>query len=81
MHRLWPWQQGVGQHPRLTVDDKRVVELALIEVGDATQEVADGSIDADDALQLRQMIHGQAAGHEDTWRRSDYDGTRAGSQI
>ena len=69
MHRLWPWQQGVGQHPRLTVDDKRIVEFALIEVGDATEEVADSSIDADDALQLRLMIHGQAAGHEDTWRR------------
>ena len=27
------------------------------------------------------MVHGQAAGHEDTWRRSDDDGTRAGSQT
>ena len=27
------------------------------------------------------MVHGQAAGHEDTWRRSDDDGTgRAGSR-
>ena len=27
------------------------------------------------------MVHGQAAGHEDTWRRSDDDGTRVGSQT
>ena len=27
------------------------------------------------------MVHGQAAGHKDTWRRSDGDGTRAGSQT
>ena len=27
------------------------------------------------------MVHGQAARHEDTWRRSDDDGTRAGSQT
>ena len=27
------------------------------------------------------MVHGQGAIHEDTWRRSDYDGTRAGSQT
>ena len=27
------------------------------------------------------MVHGQAARHEDTWRRSDDDGTRVGSQT
>ena len=27
------------------------------------------------------MVHGQAARHEDTWRRSDDDDTRAGSQT
>ena len=27
------------------------------------------------------MVHGQAAGHEDTWRRLDGDGTRAGSRT
>ena len=27
------------------------------------------------------MVHGQAARHEDTGRRSDYDGTWAGSQT
>ena len=27
------------------------------------------------------MVHGQAARHEDIWRRSDDDGTRAGSQT
>ena len=27
------------------------------------------------------MAHGQAARHEDTWRRSDDDGTRVGSQT
>ena len=27
------------------------------------------------------MVHGQATRHEDTWRRSDDDGTRAGSQT
>ena len=27
------------------------------------------------------IVHGQAAGHEDTWRRSDDDGTRAGSRT
>ena len=27
------------------------------------------------------MVHGQAARLEDTWRRSDDDGTRAGSQT
>ena len=27
------------------------------------------------------IVHGQAARHEDTWMRSDDDGTRAGSQT
>ena len=27
------------------------------------------------------MVHGQAARHEDTWRRSDDDGIGAGSQT
>ena len=27
------------------------------------------------------MVHGQAARHEDTWRRSVDDGTRAGSHT
>ena len=27
------------------------------------------------------MVHGQAARHEDTWRRSDEDGTLAGSRT
>ena len=27
------------------------------------------------------MVHGQAARHEDTWRRSDDDGTRAARQT
>ena len=27
------------------------------------------------------MVYGQAARHEYTWRRSDDDGTRAGSQT
>ena len=27
------------------------------------------------------IVQGQAAGHEDTWRRSDDDGTRAGSRT
>ena len=27
------------------------------------------------------MVHRQAARHEDTWRRSDDDGTQAGTQT
>ena len=27
------------------------------------------------------MVHGQAARHEDTWRRLDDEGTQAGSQT
>ena len=27
------------------------------------------------------MVHRQAVRHEDTWRRSDDDGTQAGSQT